>query len=142
MVHIEESDGAAAFYVFALLSSFVTGVACILVARAARGVQFGKFSYFLAATALGAAVLSKMLYPTAVEWAKSLAHFEPHEILNVPMGANATVVKRAYRTLSLLAHPDKGGDPELFQLITQAYKALAGDKKSRANYQLHGHPDG
>ena len=61
---------------------------------------------------------------------------------DVRAGAPATVVKRAYRTLSLKAHPDKGGDPARFRLITQAYKALAGDATSRSNYRLHGHPDG
>lgn len=61
---------------------------------------------------------------------------------DVRAGASATVVKRAYRTLSRTAHPDKGGDPARFRLITQAYKALAGDATSRANYRLHGHPDG
>jgi len=60
----------------------------------------------------------------------------------VHAGANATVVKKAYRTLSRTAHPDKGGDPARFRLIAQAYKALAGDAASRSNYRLHGHPDG
>ena len=67
--------------------------------------------------------------------------FDPFEILGVEMAANATIVKKAYRSLSLLHHPDKGGDPATFNMIALAYKAL-NDEVSRENWEKFGHPDG
>ena len=71
--------------------------------------------------------------------------FDPYAVLNVPVGADAATVKRAYRTLSLQYHPDKNPDPEATKFftesITPAYKALT-DEVARANYEKYGHPDG
>ncbi|KAG8855720.1 hypothetical protein FRB96_006764 [Tulasnella sp. 330] len=47
-----------------------------------------------------------------------------HEILNIAKGASETEVKKAYRRSSLLFHPDKGGNPEHFKLVSEAYNAL------------------
>lgn len=39
-------------------------------------------------------------------------------------------IRRAYRNLASKAHPDKGGDPELFRSIQQAWEVLSdGDKR-------------
>eukprot|EP00973_Karenia_brevis_P055211 7677032-Karenia_brevis.AAC.1 len=43
-------------------------------------------------------------------------------VLNVSPDAGEESIKRAYRDLSLLHHPDKGGDKELFQAVRQAYE--------------------
>ncbi|KAG8869493.1 hypothetical protein FRB97_001120, partial [Tulasnella sp. 331] len=48
-----------------------------------------------------------------------------HEILSVPFGASETEVKKAYRRCSLLFHPDKGGNPEHFKLVSEAYSVLS-----------------
>ena len=67
--------------------------------------------------------------------------FDPFEILGVEIAANSTVVKKAYRSLSLLHHPDKGGDPKTFNMIALAYKALT-DEIAKENFEKYGHPDG
>ncbi|GFH57075.1 hypothetical protein CTEN210_13551 [Chaetoceros tenuissimus] len=71
----------------------------------------------------------------------SLDIFDPFEILNIASAANSTEVKSAYRTLSKLHHPDKGGDSQTFQKINLAYKALS-DATAKKNWELYGHPDG
>lgn len=38
-------------------------------------------------------------------------------------------IKRAYRTLRTKAHPDKGGDTEAFNVLTQAYNVLSDPDK-------------
>lgn len=71
--------------------------------------------------------------------------FDPYSILNISMGSDISVIKKAYRKLSLQYHPDKNPDPEahLFftDSITPAYKALT-DDTARENFEKHGHPDG
>lgn len=50
-------------------------------------------------------------------------------------------IKKKYRELSKQHHPDKGGDPVVFDSIVKAYKALT-DDESRENWRLYGNPDG
>lgn len=68
--------------------------------------------------------------------------YDPFEILGVNDDATETEIKKAYRKLSLLYHPDKeGGDPDKFVKISKAYAALT-DDESRKNWELYGNPDG
>ncbi len=55
----------------------------------------------------------------------------PHNILGVPNHASKDEVKKAYRKLSLLHHPDKtGGDSSKFLMIKEAYEhIMAGDTR-------------
>uniref|UniRef100_A0A915EFI1 J domain-containing protein n=1 Tax=Ditylenchus dipsaci TaxID=166011 RepID=A0A915EFI1_9BILA len=55
--------------------------------------------------------------------------------------ADVSEIKKQYRELSKLHHPDKGGDAETFDSIVKAYKALT-DEEARQNWKLHGNPDG
>lgn len=54
-----------------------------------------------------------------------LKSFDPFQILGVEPGAPANVIKKAYRRLSLIKHPDKNPDDPLaiseFIQITKAY---------------------
>ncbi len=50
-------------------------------------------------------------------------------------------MKKAYRQLSLLYHPDRGGDPVKFMKITKAHQALT-DEEARKNWEEYGNPDG
>lgn len=50
-------------------------------------------------------------------------------------------IKSAYRNLSKIHHPDKGGDATIFHKINLAYKALS-SPEARANWETYGHPDG
>src|ERR1044071_1213709 len=58
-----------------------------------------------------------------------------YEILGVSEEATQEEVKKAYRKLSIINHPDKGGDPELFGLINRAYEVL-GSEIRRKKYDL------
>lgn len=63
-----------------------------------------------------------------------------YEILGVDKNSTQEEVKKKYRTLAMIHHPDKGGDAELFKEITEAYEVLS-DKDKRRNYDLHGHQE-
>lgn len=71
--------------------------------------------------------------------------FDPFDILEVASGATQPEIKKAYRKLSLIYHPDKNPDDPLaasrFIQITKAYSALT-DEAAKANYEKYGNPDG
>ncbi len=48
----------------------------------------------------------------------------PYTALQVTEGADAAVVKAAYKVLASQHYPDKGGDPKVFQKIQDAYDEL------------------
>jgi len=69
-----------------------------------------------------------------------------YNILGVERTASADDIKRAYRKLASLHHPDKGGDTSKFQEIQSAYAVLS-DPAKRQQYdnpqpQFGGMPDG
>ncbi|CAG5089606.1 Similar to Sec63: Translocation protein SEC63 homolog (Mus musculus) [Cotesia congregata] len=71
-----------------------------------------------------------------------MANFDPYEILGVSSGASEREIKRAYRKLSLILHPDKEtGDEKAFMKLTKAYQALT-DDEARKNWEKYGNPDG
>ncbi|KAG2451784.1 hypothetical protein HYH02_003562 [Chlamydomonas schloesseri] len=76
---------------------------------------------------------------------KDLKPFDPFEILGVDPGASTAEIKKAYRSMSLLYHPDKNPDKKAHayfaEYITKAYQALT-DEVARKNYEKYGHPDG
>ncbi|KUF95127.1 phosphomutase PMU1 [Phytophthora nicotianae] len=71
--------------------------------------------------------------------------FDPFAILGIAAGATEREIKRAYRKMSLLYHPDKNqGDAvaeQKFMLVAKAYEALT-DEVAKANYEKYGNPDG
>lgn len=56
-----------------------------------------------------------------------------YEILGVDKNASQDDIKRAYRKMASLHHPDKGGDKSKFQEVQQAYSILS-DEQKRAEY--------
>ena len=54
-----------------------------------------------------------------------------YEILGVNEDAGQDEIKRAYRKLVVIHHPDKGGDKEQFQKIQEAYDTLSDPEKKR-----------
>ena len=48
-----------------------------------------------------------------------------YETLNVKKDATDVEIKKAYRTLSLIHHPDRGGDAEMFKIVSEAYETLS-----------------
>lgn len=56
-----------------------------------------------------------------------------YEILQINKTASMDEIKKSFRKLALLYHPDKGGDTAKFQEIRTAYEILS-DRKKRDNY--------
>ena len=71
--------------------------------------------------------------------------FDPFGILEIDAGADAKTIKKAYRKLSLMYHPDKNpGDRAAeakFMMVSKAYEALT-DETARDNWEKFGNPDG
>jgi molecular chaperone DnaJ len=62
-----------------------------------------------------------------------------YQILGLQKGATKDEVKKAFRKLAALYHPDKKtGDEEKYKEITEAY-AVLGDDKRKAEYDSYGH---
>jgi curved DNA-binding protein CbpA len=55
-----------------------------------------------------------------------------YQVLGVKQDATRREINAAYRKLVKLHHPDKGGDPAKFQLVTQAYNALKNQSEREA----------
>lgn len=62
---------------------------------------------------------------------------EYYDLLKVPSNASQQEIKKAFRTLAMEHHPDKGGDPEVFKQVNTAYKVLS-EPESRKKYDLYG----
>ncbi|RJQ82313.1 J domain-containing protein [Pseudonocardiaceae bacterium YIM PH 21723] len=56
-----------------------------------------------------------------------------YELLGVGRTASTSEIKSAYRTLSKIMHPDRGGTPGTFRLLQGAYETLT-DPGKRAGY--------
>lgn len=63
-----------------------------------------------------------------------------YTILGVARDASADEIKRAYRKLAQQHHPDKGGNPEEFKAVSEAYSVLS-DPDKRARYDQFGTAD-
>jgi len=71
-----------------------------------------------------------------------LANFDPYEILGVTYNTPAKEIKKKYREMSLIYHPDKPtGNEKLFMKLTKAYDALT-DETAKYNWEHYGNPDG
>lgn len=60
-----------------------------------------------------------------------------YDILEVSPNANDSEIKKAYRKLAMKHHPDKGGDPEKFKEISNAFETLSNPEK-RQKYDNFG----
>lgn len=64
-----------------------------------------------------------------------------YKLLNVGKEASDSEIKKSYRKLAKENHPDKGGDPEKFKQIAEAYEVLS-NKDKRTQYDTFGKFDG
>lgn len=76
---------------------------------------------------------------------ETIQSFDPFVVLDLPSDADDKAIKRAYRRLSLLKHPDKNPDDPLavqeFIKLTKAYRILT-DEEAKENFRKYGNPDG
>lgn len=71
-----------------------------------------------------------------------MSNFDPFEILGIPPDSSQAEIKKAYRKLSVILHPDKEtGDEKAFMKLSKAYQALT-DDEARENWEKYGNPDG
>nr|VZI35749.1 unnamed protein product [Spirometra erinaceieuropaei] len=67
--------------------------------------------------------------------------FDPFLELSIDRDASPAEIKKAYKALSLIHHPDRGGEEQKFIRIYKAYAALT-DETAKKNWQEYGNPDG
>lgn len=60
-----------------------------------------------------------------------------YDVLGLDKGASTDEIKKAYRKLAREHHPDKGGDPEKFKKVQEAYEILS-DPEKRSNFDQFG----
>jgi len=60
-----------------------------------------------------------------------------YEVLGVSKNASQDDLKKAYKKAAIKIHPDKGGDPEKFKELAQAYEVLS-DPEKREIYDQYG----
>lgn len=65
---------------------------------------------------------------------------EYYNILGISRSASQEDIKRSYKKLALQHHPDKGGDPERFKQIKEAYETLSVPEK-RQQYDNPSQPN-
>ena len=63
---------------------------------------------------------------------------DTYNVLNINRNASDDDIKKAFRKLALKEHPDKGGDPDKFKDIQNAYEILT-DKEKKQMYDKLGH---
>lgn len=86
------------------------------------------------------------MYQTSVLSHTDTKLWDPYDILGIAPDTPQTDIKKAFKKLSLLWHPDKVKDNKLeaeakFIDISKAYKTLT-DPDTLATFREFGHPDG
>lgn len=59
-----------------------------------------------------------------------------YELLGLQPSCTQDDIKKAYRSLAMKHHPDRGGDTAYFQKITEAYNTLS-DENKRSEYDIN-----
>jgi DnaJ homolog subfamily A member 2 len=62
--------------------------------------------------------------------------YKLYEDLGLAKGASIEEIKKSYKKKALTTHPDRGGDPEEFKRISNAYQILSDENKRKTYDQL------
>jgi len=88
---------------------------------------------------------AKKYYDVILQNQSKIKTFDPYEILQISSFSDKKEIKKAYKHLALLYHPDKNIDDinakNKFILINKAYETLM-NEDAKKNYELYGNPDG
>mmetsp|Transcript_96921 Transcript_96921/g.278403 ORF Transcript_96921/g.278403 Transcript_96921/m.278403 type:complete len:681 (-) Transcript_96921:97-2139(-) len=113
--------------------------------RWTRGSALWCFTKVVVLTSIWIGIVSTVVYLRTSGEKKEINRFDPFVILEVHAEASPIQIKRAYRKLSLVYHPDKNPDDPLaasrFIQISKAYAALT-DEVAKRNWEKYGNPDG
>lgn len=86
-----------------------------------------------------------VVYQESARAENKLKGFDPYEILEVDKNATLREIKKSYRRLALIYHPDKNqGNAEAqhkFILISKSYECFTNEEK-KINCFKYGNPDG
>ena len=61
----------------------------------------------------------------------AVGNVNPYQLLGLPQNYTIEQLKMAYRKKAIQTHPDKGGNPELFDEVTKAYFTLLENLKNK-----------
>merc|ERR1719267_466624 len=90
-------------------------------------------------------LLIVLLFKLFTQEQAEMYSFNPFKILGLEENADPKAIKKAFRKLSLLYHPDKNpGDAaanDMFIKVSKAHEVLT-DDATRENYEKYGNPDG
>lgn len=82
----------------------------------------GPKHFFIKFLLVGGWVLLTLLAYKVSQFDYEMANFDPYEILRIAPGTSQAEIKKAYRKLSIILHPDKGGDEAEFMKLSKAYQ--------------------
>ena len=85
----------------------------------------------------GAVKKTKLIKKSQIQRYFSANSEDLYTRLGLSKGADTKDVKRAYKKATLKHHPDKGGNPEEFKKVQEAYEVLSDDNKRQA-YDKYG----
>ena len=87
----------------------------------------------------------KKYYNIIIQNQEKIKTFDPYEILEINPLSSKSDIKKAYKKLALIYHPDKNKDDvnakNKFMLINKAYETLT-NEEAKNNFELYGNPDG
>ena len=72
-----------------------------------------------------------------IEMEKKKLKIDPYKILDIAKNYDERSLKKAYLKLAYKTHPDRGGDPRRFKIVTIAYKVLLKKLSERDNDKIH-----
>lgn len=120
--------------------------AAIILQKNRRTLANPRLSKTFVFWVLGWFTFAFLLYKiSTAEVVPDVVTFDPFQILGVALDSTEEEIKKAYKKLSLIWHPDKAEDKDLadikFVEISKAYRSLT-NEETKKNFEEFGNPDG